>query len=44
MPANLTYFPDVHVYVFQCGHSREPVLFEDNDYLACRRWLAEAAR
>ncbi len=31
------------VHVVQRGHSREPVFFEDTDYLAYLRWLKEAA-
>ena len=28
----------------QRGHSREPVFFEDNDYLTYMHWMAEAAK
>jgi putative transposase len=31
------------VHIVQRGHSREPVFFEDNDYLAYLRWLKEGA-
>ncbi len=31
------------MHIVQRGHSREPVFFEDNDYLAYLRWLKEAA-
>lgn len=31
------------VHIVQRGHSRAPVFFEDNDYLAYLRWLNEAA-
>lgn len=33
------YQPDVPVHVFQRGHNREPVFFEDEDYLAYLRFL-----
>ncbi len=45
MPRKPRFFlPDVPVHVVQRGHSREPVFFEDGDYLAYRHWLVEAAR
>lgn len=44
MPRKPRFFlPGVPVHVVQRGHSREPVFFEDNDYLAYLRWLKEAA-
>ncbi|TDX99326.1 hypothetical protein EDC23_2539 [Thiohalophilus thiocyanatoxydans] len=45
MPRKPRFFlPDVPVHVVQRGHSREPVFFEDGDYLAYRHWLLEAVR
>jgi putative transposase len=42
MPRKPRFFlPGVPVHVVQRGHSREPVFFEDNDYLAYLRWLKE---
>ncbi len=35
--------PGVPVHIVQRGHSREPVFFEDADYLAYLSWLGEAA-
>lgn len=44
MPRKPRFFlPGVPVHVVQRGHSREPVFFEDNDYLAYLRWLSEGA-
>jgi len=44
MPRKPRFFlPDVPVHIVQRGHSREPVFFEDGDYLAYLRWLQEAA-
>ena len=44
MPRKPRFFlPGVPVHVVQRGHSREPVFFEDNDYLAYLRWLKEGA-
>ncbi len=37
------YLPDVPAHIVQRGHSREPVFFEDADYLAYLEWLKEAA-
>ncbi|MFV1985471.1 MAG: transposase [Thiohalomonadales bacterium] len=37
------YNPGVPIHIVQRGHSKEPVLFEDNDYQAYLDWLAEAA-
>lgn len=37
------YQPDVPVHVFQRGHNREPVFFEDEDYLAYLRFLKASA-
>lgn len=43
MPRKPRFFlPDVPVHVVQRGHSREPVFFEDNDYLTYLHWLGEA--
>lgn len=45
MPRKPRFFlPGVPVHVVQRGHSREPVFFEDNDYLAYLRWLGEGAK
>ena len=45
MPRKPRFFlPGVSVHVVQRGHSRQPVFFEDNDYLAYLRWLGEAAK
>jgi len=45
MPRKPRFFlPDVPVHVVQRGHSREPVFFEEGDYLTYRHWLIEAAR
>ncbi len=42
MPRKPRFFlPGVPVHIVQRGHSREPVFFEDNDYLAYLRWLKE---
>jgi hypothetical protein len=35
--------PGVPVHIVQRGHSREPVFFEDSDYLAYWRWVKEGA-
>ncbi len=44
MPRKPRFFlPGVPVHIVQRGHSREPVFFEDNDYLAYLRWLKEGA-
>lgn len=44
MPRKPRFFiPGVPVHVVQRGHSREPVFFEDDDYLAYLRWLKEGA-
>ncbi len=44
MPRKPRFFvPGMPVHIVQRGHSREPVFFEDNDYLAYLRWLKEAA-
>lgn len=44
MPRKPRFFlPGVPVHVVQRGHSREPVFFEDCDYLAYLRWLKEGA-
>jgi putative transposase len=44
MPRKPRFFlPDVPAHVVQRGHSREPVFFEDSDYIAYLTWLAEAA-
>ena len=37
------YLPDVPVHIVQRGHSREPIFFEDADYLAYLAWLKDAA-
>ena len=37
------YLPGVPVHIVQRGHSREPVFFEVDDYLAYLSWLQEAA-
>jgi putative transposase len=37
------FLPDVPVHIVQRGHSREPVFFEDNDYLTYLHWLGEGA-
>ncbi len=37
------YLPGVAVHAVQRGHSREPVFYEDQDYLMYLRWLKEAA-
>lgn len=45
MPRKPRFFlPGVPVHVVQRGHSRQPVFFEDNDYLAYLRWLKEGAK
>jgi putative transposase len=36
--------PGIPMHVVQRGHSREPVFFEDGDYLAYLGWLTDAAR
>ena len=38
------YLAGVPVHVVQRGHSREPVFFEDGDYLAYLGWLKDAAQ
>jgi putative transposase len=38
------YLPGVPAHIVQRGHSREPVFFEDGDYLAYLHWLDEAAQ
>lgn len=44
MPRKPRFFlPGVAVHAVQRGHSREPVFYEDQDYLAYLRWLKEAA-
>jgi putative transposase len=44
MPRKPRFFlPGMPVHIVQRGHSREPVFFEDNDYLAYLRWLKEGA-
>ncbi|MCW9088534.1 MAG: transposase [Gammaproteobacteria bacterium] len=44
MPRKPRFFlPGLPVHIVQRGHSREPVFFEDNDYLAYLRWLKEGA-
>ena len=37
------YLPNIPVHIVQRGHSREPVFFEKNDYVAYLDWLVEAA-
>lgn len=45
MPRKPRFFlPGIPVHIVQRGHSREPVFFEDDDYLAYLRWLGEAAK
>lgn len=44
MPRKPRFFlPGIPVHAVQRGHSREPVFFEDADYLAYLYWLGEAA-
>jgi len=44
MPRKPRFFlADVPVHVVQRGHSREPVFFEDNDYVEYLHWMEEAA-
>ena len=44
MPRKPRFFlPDLPAHIVQRGHSREPVFFEDGDYLAYLDWLTEAA-
>ena len=44
MPRKPRFFlPDIPVHIVQRGRSREPVFFEEDDYHAYLRWLAEAA-
>jgi putative transposase len=44
MPRKPRFFlPGVPVHVVQRGHSREPVFFEDNNYLAYLGWLQQGA-
>lgn len=44
MPRKPRFFiPDVPTHIVQRGHSKEPVFFENDDYLAYLGWLAEAA-
>ena len=44
MPRKPRFFiPGVPVHIVQRGHRREPVFFEEADYLAYLRWLKEAA-
>lgn len=44
MPRKPRFFvPGVPVHIVQRGHSREPVFFDDSDYVAYRGWLKEAA-
>ena len=44
MPRKPRFFlPGVAVHAVQRGHSREPVFYEEQDYLAYLRWLKEAA-
>ncbi|MGB5582112.1 MAG: transposase [Gammaproteobacteria bacterium] len=38
------YLPGIPVHIVQRGHSREPVFFENNDYVAYLDWLGEAAQ
>ena len=45
MPRKPRFFlPDIPVHIVQRGHSREPVFFEDGDYLAYLGWLKDAAQ
>jgi putative transposase len=37
------YLPGIPVHIVQRGHSREPVFFENDDYVAYLDWLGEAA-
>lgn len=37
------FLPEVLAHIVQRGHSREPVFFEDGDYIAYLTWLTEAA-
>jgi REP-associated tyrosine transposase len=37
------HLPGVPVHIVQRGHSREPVFFEDGDYVAYLSWLGEGA-
>ena len=37
------YLPGVPAHIVQRGHSREPVFFETDDYLAYLDWLQEAS-
>jgi putative transposase len=44
MPRKPRFFlPGVAVHVVQRGHSREPVFFEDDNYLAYLRWLQQGS-
>jgi REP-associated tyrosine transposase len=44
MPRKPRFFlPGVPVHIVQRGHSKEPVFFEDNDYLTYLHWLNEGA-
>ncbi len=36
--------PNVPVHIVQRGHSRDPVFFEDADYLAYLGWLIKGVR
>jgi REP element-mobilizing transposase RayT len=36
--------PNVPVHIVQRGHSRDPVFFEDADYLAYLGWLKSALK
>jgi putative transposase len=45
MPRKPRFFlPGAPAHIVQRGHSREPVFFEDGDYLAYLHWLDEAAQ
>lgn len=44
MPRKPRFFlPDVPAHIFQRGHSKEPVFFEDDDYHAYLNWLEKAS-
>lgn len=45
MPRKLRFYqPDMPVHVFQRGHNKEPVFFDDEDYLVYLRFLRESAK
>ena len=45
MPRKPRFFlPGVPTHIVQRGHSREPVFFEDSDYVAYLDWLEEGAK